>query len=123
MPSSPIWFDSLGREVDLDNIDKEYALAILTMVLLRRGRRGATDVRHDPLIDKLRDVVLNGRAPNEADLARARAYNEKNKAAGLPYRATAVCPKCNDTGMIPDPDRGSGDGPYWDTRCDCGAAL
>lgn len=30
-----------------------------------------------------------------------------------------TCTKCNDTGMIPDPDRGSGNGPYWDSPCDC----
>ena len=29
------------------------------------------------------------------------------------------CAECRDTGMIPDPDRGSGWGPYWDTRCEC----
>lgn len=29
-----------------------------------------------------------------------------------------ACNKCNN-GWIPDPDRGSGWGPYWDTICDC----
>lgn len=81
------WFDSVGREVDLDNIDKHYALNILTMALLRRGRRGIRDVSHDPLIQKLREVVLNGREPNEADEARAAAYNKLNRKAGLPFRA------------------------------------
>lgn len=83
------WFDSLGREVDLNDIDKEYALAILTMVLLRYGRASYTsdEVREDPLVQKLRDVVLNGREPNERDRARARVYNIRNERQGKPFRA------------------------------------
>lgn len=85
----PRWLDSLGREVDLDNIDREYALNILTMVVFRRGRRGyeMEDLRHDALVQKLRDVVLNGREPNAEDRRRAMQYNIDNVGAGLPYRA------------------------------------
>lgn len=87
MPTEARWFDSLGREVDLDNIDKEYALNILTMVLLRRGRDGYDDVREDALVQKLREVVLTGREPSGEDRKRAARYNVENVAAGLPYRA------------------------------------
>jgi hypothetical protein len=77
----PRWFNSLGQEVDLDDIDREYAIRILAH-LARYGIRGSED-----LVRKLVDVAVNGRAPNERDLARARAYNDKNEAAGLPWRA------------------------------------
>lgn len=89
MTDSPRWFDALGREVDLDNIDREYALNILTMVLLRRGKAWATpdDIRQDALVQKLRDVVLNGRAPNARDADRARQYNARCDAQGIPFRA------------------------------------
>jgi hypothetical protein len=90
MPNTePRWFDSLGREVDLDDIDREYALNILTMVLLRRGLLGYTskEIRVDPLVQKLRDVVLSGREPNQADRNRANQYNIDNAAAGKPFRA------------------------------------
>lgn len=91
------WLNSLGEEVDLDNIDREYALNILCMVLLRRGRMQnihdslgipREDVREDPLVQKLRDVVLTGRAPNKRDRIRAIRYNMRNKRRGLPYRAS-----------------------------------
>jgi hypothetical protein len=85
----PRWLDSLGREVDLDNIDREYALNILTMVLLRRGRGGYTDaeIREDALVQKLREVVLTGREPNHEDRRRAFKYNIDNIKAGKRFRA------------------------------------
>lgn len=83
------WVDALGREVDLDNIDREYALNILSMVLLRRGRLGLSDddIRNDPLVQKLRDVVLTGRKPNLSDRLRAMDYNVRNRLAGKSFRA------------------------------------
>jgi hypothetical protein len=59
------------------------------MVLLRRGARWgrAYDAHKDPLVQVLRDVVLNGRAPNKDDRRRAFNYNFDNAKAGLPYRA------------------------------------
>jgi hypothetical protein len=87
--ATPTWRNALGEPVDLDNIDREYALNILTMVLLRRGMRGYTDqeIREDPLVEKLRDVVLNGREKNVHDRLRAKRYNLLCKLEGLPYRA------------------------------------
>jgi hypothetical protein len=88
--SEPRWFNAAGEEVDLDDIDREYALNILTMVIYRHGQSmfsTADDLRHDPLVQKLRDVVLEGREPNLRDRARAIRYNAKMRAAGLPYRA------------------------------------
>lgn len=92
------WFNSLGEEVDLDNIDREYALNILSMVLLRHGRDQGyaeafgyddtpVDLREDPLVNKLREVVLTGREKNLRDRARAVRYNMLNKRAGKPFRA------------------------------------
>lgn len=83
-----LWRNAFGEPVDLDKIDKRYALNILTMVL-RRTRNDATanDLRHDPLIQKLRDVVLNGRDPDDSDLPKAHDYNARCEAEGLPFRA------------------------------------
>ena len=85
----PRWYDSLGREVDLDDIDREYALNIFTMVVSRRARQGyrAADFKEDPLIQKLREVILTGREPTPEDYARAMQYNADNARAGLPFRA------------------------------------
>jgi hypothetical protein len=85
----PLWYDSVGRPVDVHNIDKEYALNILTMVAHRRGRTGYTleDLRHDELVAALRETVLHGREPTDEDRERAAKYNELNAQKGLPYRA------------------------------------
>ena len=87
--NEPRWLDSLGNEVDLDDIDKEYALNILTMKLARMGRRLASpeDIRRDPLVQKLREVVLHGREPNAQDRRRALQYNINNVRTGQPWRA------------------------------------
>lgn len=77
----PLWTNSLGQPVDLDNIDRQYAIRILAHLA---GHYGAGS---EALVEKLVEVATNGRAPTEADLARARAYNDKNKALGLPWRA------------------------------------
>lgn len=84
-----MWKNALGDEVDLDNIDKVYALNILSMVLLRCGRQYWSDdeIRADPLVGKLRSVVLTGRSPNASDRLRGRIYNIRCRVRGLPYRA------------------------------------
>lgn len=35
---------------------------------------------------------------------------------------TGPCARCGGRGTIPDPDRGSGSGPYWDSPCPCVSA-
>lgn len=84
-----LWRNVFGEPVDLDNIDREYALNILTMTLLRRGRFGYTpdEIREDPLVQKLRAVVLNGRERNFTDRLRAVSYNARCTLKGLPFRA------------------------------------
>jgi hypothetical protein len=86
------WKNVFGQEVDLDNIDRQYALNILSMTLLRRGSIGATrqDCIDDPLIQKLREVVLEGREPNLSDRIRGRIYNLRCRLRGLPHRATGA---------------------------------
>lgn len=88
----PVWYNVFGERVDLDDIDNRYALNILTMALLRRGRRGVTDreVRVDPLIQKLREVVLYGRSPKLRDRIRAIKYNRRARREGIPLRAPVL---------------------------------
>ena len=83
------WVNALGEEVDLDNIDAEYALNIYTMVCMRRGMLGFTDsdMREDPLVQKLREVILTGRDRNVHDKVRERRYNIMCRFRGLPFRA------------------------------------
>ena len=87
------WFNSLGEEVNLDDIDREYALNILTMVLWRRGRdsnftgQAMSSLREDALVQKLRDVVLHGREKTGKDKTRAMQYNIDNVRAGKKFRA------------------------------------
>lgn len=83
------WRDALGNEVDLDDIDVEYALNILTHYTLRCGKRGMTDddMRANPLVQKLRKTIMFGRQPNPDDIARAKEYNEKCEKRGLAFRA------------------------------------
>lgn len=85
----PQWFNALGEEVDLDNIDREYALNILSMVLPARASLGYTpdEIREDALVQKLRDIVLNGRTMNSHDRLRAIRYNFACRLRGLPFRA------------------------------------
>lgn len=87
-----LWYDVFDRPVDLDDIDKRYALNILTMALLRRGRRGATDadIRVDPLIQKLREVTLHGRDPKLRDRVRAFKYNRRARREGISLRAPVL---------------------------------
>lgn len=83
------WNNAFGESVDLDDINRVYALNILTLVLLRRGRAGMSndEVRHDPLVSKLREVVLVGREPTDEDNQRAIAFNQRCAAFGLTHRA------------------------------------
>lgn len=89
-----LWRNVFGDPVDLDNIDKTYALNILTMVLLSRGRYydayTQEDIRDDELVQKLRDVVLNGRDKNYVDRLRAISYNARCKLKGLRFRAPVL---------------------------------
>lgn len=89
VPGEARWVNALGEEVDLDNIDAEYALNIYTMVCTRRGALGYTDseMRSDPLVQKLREVILTGRDRNTHDKLRARRYNIMCRFRGLPFRA------------------------------------
>jgi hypothetical protein len=84
------WFNAFGEEVDLDNIDREYALNILSMYILNSGLRCAhshESIKVDPLVEKLRDVILNGRKPTMRDRARAFAYNIRCVREGKSFRA------------------------------------
>ena len=85
-----LWRNVFGEPVDLDDIDREYALNILSMVIARRARAGYTadEMREDPLIQKLREVVLEGREKTAKDRRRARRYNKRTAKLGLPYRAS-----------------------------------
>lgn len=87
--NDPRWFNALNEEVDLDDIDREYALNILTHILTRfpRNAMSPDELRADPLVQKLRDVILNGRDKSVRDRKRAARYNFLNKVRGLPWRA------------------------------------
>lgn len=89
MTQKQLWTNALGEPVDLDDIDREYALNILTMALLRRGDWGCTsaEVREDELIQKLREVILTGRTPTARDRMRGRRYNALCRLRGLSFRA------------------------------------
>lgn len=86
---TPRWQNALGEDVDLDNIDRKYALNIYSMVLRRRAQMGYTtqDVKEDNLLHKLYGIILDGRKPNLRDKLRAEHYNFHTKRAGLPFRA------------------------------------
>ncbi len=89
MPDA-LWRNVFGDEVNLDDIDRAYALNIYTMVVAKRARRGYTrdDFMGDPLVQKLREVILAGREPNLRDKLRGAAYSMRCWAAELPYRAS-----------------------------------
>lgn len=89
MPGEARWHNALGEEVDLDDIDAEYALNILTHYSLNCGKRGYTDddMRASPLVQKLRQVILFGRQRNPDDDRRAADYNARCEARGIAFRA------------------------------------
>lgn len=89
MPERPLWTNAFGEPVDLDNIDREYALNIYTMVIKRRGLWMCSDeqIREDPLVQKLREVILAGAKKRPSDRLRAIRYNVKARAAGIRFRA------------------------------------
>lgn len=60
--TEPRWYNIHGEEVDLDRIDREYALNIL-LLLYNRRRHERVDPYTDPLIQKLRLRVLYGPKP------------------------------------------------------------
>src|ERR1044072_2086416 len=88
-PKPVLWRDIRGRAVDVENIDKVYALNILMMHTARKARMGWTpeDFKRDELTQKLRETVLHGREPNADDDDRAREYNERCRRHGVSLRA------------------------------------
>lgn len=98
MPSEVLWHNAFGEPVDLDKIDREYALNIYTMATMRRVRSwelmgySAAEqdefMREDALIQKLREVILKGAAKRPRDRARALRYNAKARKLGLRWRAS-----------------------------------
>jgi hypothetical protein len=86
------WNNAFGEPVDLDNIDREYALNIYTMVIQRRERAGYTrdDYLQDPLVQKLRDVILDGRRPGLRDRLRAFRFNIRSRRQGMPFRGRVL---------------------------------
>lgn len=77
------WFNIYGDEVDLDSINREYALNILLRLYDRRRHEWA-DPYTDPLIQKLRQRVLDGPKPSFAQrlgLWKLR-YNRKAREIG-----------------------------------------
>ena len=87
-----LWRNAFGEPVDLDNIDREYALNIYTMVVRRRGVWLWSDdeIRDDPLVQKLREVILKDAKKTPRHVARAIRYNAKARARGLRWRAKVL---------------------------------
>jgi hypothetical protein len=85
----PRWYNVHREEVDLNNIDREYALNILMLAHANRVKMGYTreDFIEDRLIQKLRGIVLEGREKNLRDKIRGARYNLRCRVRGLPYRA------------------------------------
>lgn len=111
-PKPVLWRDSLGRAVDVEDIDKLYALNILMMHVTRMAKVGwhAANFKHDELTQKLRETVLYGRKPNQADNERAMEYNRLNREVGKSFRAPIQIPGDPDalqTDNI-EPDAGQG---------------
>lgn len=89
MSNQVLWRNAFGEAVDLDTIDREYALNILSMHIARKVRIGWLDMdfRNDPLTTKLREVVLHGRDRDGSDSLREAAYNMRSAARGMRFRA------------------------------------
>lgn len=106
-PKPVLWRDSLGRPVDVENIDKVYALNILMRHVAQKTRLGYSKdwFKRDELTQKLRETVLNGREPGEDDKARAIEYNRLNKEAGLPHRAPVESDDDDPVGDLEGPRR------------------
>lgn len=83
------WFNVFGEEVDLDDIDRSYALNILMMFAQHKARQGYSRdwIESHPLTRKLREATLKGRDPEPQDRIRAMFYNARCRLFGLPYRA------------------------------------
>lgn len=83
--TSVLWKNSLGEPVDLDTINREYALNILMMYVARKARQGwlNEDFREDELTQELRDVILTGRDRDGGDSLREAAYTERKAARGV----------------------------------------
>lgn len=95
VPYGAAWYDAHGRPVNIEQIDKRYALNILTMVVGRIYVANADlpehevgdIIRNHPLVQRLRETVLNGRDPDVRDRARAVEYNELSERRGIPFKA------------------------------------
>jgi hypothetical protein len=84
--SNPTWRNVFGKEIDLDTIDRNYALNIL----LHRSKMGlivCSKVEYDALTHKLIERIRDGHKPGLRDWSRRRQYNFRCRRAGLPYRA------------------------------------
>jgi hypothetical protein len=91
-----VWINVFGEEVDLDSIDREYALNIYTMAVRRRVEWWSDSLssaeiderlREDPLIEKLREVILKDAKKTPRDRLRAIRYNQRAAKRGLRWRA------------------------------------
>lgn len=94
--SEVLWRNAFGEPVDLDSIDREYALNIYTMVVQRRVEAWywlltqaevEKELRGDPLVQKLREVILEDHEKTPADIARAKRFNAKAQKLGIRHRA------------------------------------
>lgn len=92
--SKPVlWRNVFGEPVDLDKIDREYALNIYHMRVARKASVlgwTAQDFEDDPLTQKLREIILSRRRKRPRDYARAIHYNIRCKCAGLKFRAKVL---------------------------------
>lgn len=98
IPNEVLWRNVFGEPVDLDDIDREYALAIYTMVVMRRTRfyeamglsrvEQDAEIRVDALVQKLREVILKDAKKRPKDRRRALFYNRRAKKLGLRWRAS-----------------------------------
>ncbi len=79
------WVNVFGEEVDLDDIDRIYALNILTHLLSHPAVRtmSPSAVQNSPLVNKLREVILEGRDPNYYDCMRYVDYKLRCHEEGI----------------------------------------
>lgn len=110
------WYNVFHEEVNIEEIDREYALNILTMYMTNKvwreglfagihvaqpespGKLGAAVAgegrptwREDPLYNRLRDRILSApKRRRPRDVFRAIRYNVRCRYHKLPYRARVL---------------------------------